>query len=82
MVCDPCNTGWMSDLEAETKAIVEPMTYGHSVVLSVIDQLKVASWATQIALLLRHSGAPRQNEYYQPGGGHSAARGVARRAER
>lgn len=51
--CEPCNTGWMSDLENVTKVIVGPMVRGeHPVRLGLADQRLVALWAIKMALML------------------------------
>jgi hypothetical protein len=42
--CEDCNTGWMSDLEAEAKSIVGPMVIGEAVDLDTDAQRIVANW--------------------------------------
>jgi hypothetical protein len=51
--CNPCNTGWMADLESETKWIVAPMLRGqHPIRLGLAEQRLVALWAVKTALML------------------------------
>lgn len=51
-VCATCNGGWMSDIEAETMPILEPMILGDIPrVLSPLDQVKLARWAYKTALV-------------------------------
>lgn len=53
-VCDPCNTGWMSEIETRTKPILAPMIVGDpdTALLSPADQVGIASWAVKLALML------------------------------
>src|SRR5438309_8639998 len=44
-VCESCNTGWMSDLEARIKPIVLPILDGQPTNLSDADQVAIAAWA-------------------------------------
>jgi hypothetical protein len=44
MFCEPCNTGWMSDIEAEAKYIVGPMVQGIPTTLDTAAQRAVANW--------------------------------------
>jgi hypothetical protein len=50
-VCRPCNTGWMSTLENESKDILSPMIRGEDTRLSASDQRQVAIWAAKTAVV-------------------------------
>lgn len=44
VVCRPCNTGWMSTLEAATKPTLSPLILGHERHLTREDQKTLATW--------------------------------------
>lgn len=44
-VCTPCNTGWMSIIENQTKSLLAPLIRGESLRLEHSDQLQIALWA-------------------------------------
>jgi hypothetical protein len=48
-VCEPCNTGWMSNLDDQVHPVLKPMILGNSAVLSPQDQVTVATWAAMKA---------------------------------
>jgi hypothetical protein len=53
VVCADCNTGWMSDLEAETKPLLaNPMMYGSDLAMSATQQRTIALWAMKTAFVL------------------------------
>jgi len=56
-VCEACNTGWMGDLEARAKPLIEPMVRGQRTTLKPADQVEVATWASKTVLAL---------EYHEP----------------
>jgi len=45
MFCEPCNTGWMSDIEGAAKDSVGPMVQGIATTLDAAAQQVVANWA-------------------------------------
>ncbi len=51
-VCVPCNTGWMSNLEADAKPVLEPMIRGLPRKLSPQEQLLTATWTSKTVLVL------------------------------
>jgi hypothetical protein len=59
MFCEPCNTGWMSDIEAEAKYIVGPMVQGIPTTLDTAAQRAVANW-TVLKGLVAATIEPRQ----------------------
>src|SRR5207249_4087328 len=53
-VCVRCNTGWMSDLEDDTKPILSPLIYPREkrdVRLTPDEQIILAAWLWKIAIL-------------------------------
>jgi hypothetical protein len=44
-VCRTCNSGWMSDLEAAVRPLIEPMIEGYNASLTTGQQITVATWA-------------------------------------
>jgi hypothetical protein len=55
-VCEPCNTGWMSDLEVAAGPLLTPLIMGEKLVrfLSPDDQATIAFWAAKTTLLLQY----------------------------
>lgn len=49
-VCNGCNTGWMSDLEVQTKPILSRLIMGQRATLTVDEQEVLATWAVKTAL--------------------------------
>jgi hypothetical protein len=45
-----CNTGWMSRLESQARAILSPLITGQSVTLTVAEQHTAAFWAAKTGL--------------------------------
>jgi len=43
-LCEPCNTGWMSDLEHHAKRLLVPMVEGQRIILGPQDQAVLKSW--------------------------------------
>jgi hypothetical protein len=59
-VCDSCNHGWLSRLEAAAKPVLTPLILGQSVELSVDDQRLIAAWACKTALVAMLSSSDEQ----------------------
>jgi hypothetical protein len=60
-VCQPCNNGWLSRLEDEAKSLLTDIVQGRPVVLTPLDQERLAVWAYKTALILaltNRSGEP------------------------
>ncbi|HZO36728.1 MAG TPA: hypothetical protein VFB41_07625 [Solirubrobacteraceae bacterium] len=53
-VCGPCNNGWMSDIEAATKPILEQLIYARGRRLHRAEQRKLATWALLKAIVFDH----------------------------
>jgi hypothetical protein len=52
-VCEPCNTGWMSDLEGAAKPFLESMILGRGRELHETGRRLAATWAVKTALVLQ-----------------------------
>lgn len=65
-VCHDCNTGWMAQLEGDTRPILEPLLLDSSErIISVPDQAVLARWAYKTGLvLLAHEGIDPVPEWY------------------
>jgi hypothetical protein len=51
--CDPCNSGWMDNVDRAAEQIVEPMVIGkRATVRRYLDQKSVARWVSQVAILI------------------------------
>jgi hypothetical protein len=50
IVCEICNTGWMSRLQEQTKAILVPMLAGNNVTLYPKDQKLLARWIAMFVM--------------------------------
>lgn len=49
-VCESCNSGWMSDLETQSRPIIGPLLHDISIRLSPSEQFTVARWAIKTAM--------------------------------
>lgn len=52
-VCEECNMGWLSDLEAAVAGFVGPMIVGQPMLLQTEAQKAVAAWAYKTVLLMQ-----------------------------
>lgn len=51
-VCQGCNGGWMSQLEAQAKPLLEPMFDGNAVTLESDQQAVLAAWTVKTLMML------------------------------
>jgi hypothetical protein len=51
-VCQGCNGGWMSQLEAQAKPLLEPMFDGKPVTLGADQQAVLAAWTVKTLMML------------------------------
>jgi hypothetical protein len=49
IVCDPCNTGWMSRLQSKTRDLLLPLIKAETKEILEIDALVLAKWASMFA---------------------------------
>ena len=63
-VCKPCNHGWMSDLETESRPILSPMM--HDLIAPLDDQQRhvIAKWMAKTAMVLGSATAGRKPIFY------------------
>ena len=59
-VCDDCNHGWLSQLEAAAKPVLTPLILGQPMELSVDDQRLIATWSCKTALVAMLSSSDEQ----------------------
>jgi hypothetical protein len=52
-VCEPCNNGWMCQLEEQVKPILAPMLLDQPRSLTAPEQHLLATWATKTALTMQ-----------------------------
>jgi len=57
-VCGPCNNGWMGDIEALAKPILEPLIRGEPTDLSRSDEATIAKWLGLKAIIDQNSHEP------------------------
>jgi hypothetical protein len=53
-VCAPCNTGWMSQLQEETKPLLVPLLLGESTSLHRRAQTMLAAWVAMTIMVAEH----------------------------
>lgn len=58
VVCGACNNGWMSEIEAGVRPILEPMALGATRVLSVRDQMTLVEWIVMKLMVAEHNIVP------------------------
>lgn len=65
IVCEPCNGGWMSQIETLTIPILKPQILGDKSpqTITVLDQCTLAAWATLRSIVFDTYAAP-ENRYY------------------
>ncbi|MFL6688584.1 MAG: hypothetical protein ACJ8IR_00110 [Alphaproteobacteria bacterium] len=44
-VCEPCNNGWMRELENKVRPIIAPLIQGQPTILRMQDRRVIAGWA-------------------------------------
>lgn len=59
-VCEPCNTGWMSQLETAVKPILIPLIKGQSRVLPAPESTLLTRWFLKTVLMLELAGERTQ----------------------
>jgi hypothetical protein len=64
-VCQPCNNGWMSQLEFQAKRFLQPLLMGESRGLDMSGQTTIAMWSLKTAMVLEALDQPQQRAYTQ-----------------
>lgn len=63
-MCQPCNTGWMADLEERSIPILERMMLGGRRTMFPMAQRIVAAWAVKTARMLREATFDHSHDAY------------------
>ena len=50
-VCERCNSGWMSQLEGDSKPVLEPMIHDSAGAIGYREQLTIATWVLKTAIV-------------------------------
>jgi hypothetical protein len=64
-VCRSCNNGWMSQLESQTKPLLQPLLMGEHSSLDPADQAILALWCMKPAMVLEALDKPELRAYTQ-----------------
>ena len=65
MPCEPCNNGWMSELENEVKPFVTDMAFrGQKTLLDETRQRPLMRWAVKTAMVNEFTGAAAEQKYF------------------
>ncbi len=60
IVCESCNSGWMSDIEKHVAPLLTPMANGEAVKLLAEDQLWIGRWALKTGLVFNYVMKPEE----------------------
>jgi hypothetical protein len=52
--CEPCNNGWMNEIEKAARKVIEPMIRGHRTTLDSEAQSLIARWMLKTTLMFEH----------------------------
>ena len=63
-VCHQCNSGWMSQLEHQTRSTLAPMITGSDLSLDNDHQIAVSKWAYKTAMIFDLIGNGRSGSYF------------------
>ena len=66
IACRPCNSGWMSNLEASVKPVLSPMMEGQRRDLDSDSQTIITAWAIKMAMVMEFV-RPRDPRYFTSG---------------
>ena len=65
MPCEPCNNGWMSNLENDVKSFMRDMAFrGGRTLLDEDRQLKLVRWLVKTAMVNEFTGASAEVKYF------------------
>jgi hypothetical protein len=64
VVCGPCNNGWLSAMEEETKPLLERMVYGSQGILGAAEQKQLAVWIAKTTMTAEYL-MPKEVAIYQ-----------------
>lgn len=55
VVCGECNSGWMSEMEAQAQSVLETMVRGEKTTLMPVNQLDLAAWTTLKSYIVEYA---------------------------
>jgi hypothetical protein len=65
MPCEPCNNGWMSDLETGVKPFMTDMTFrGEKTILDEDRQTKLVRWVVKTAMVDEYTAPDGEQKYF------------------
>lgn len=64
IVCHVCNTGWMSNMESQTRPLIEPQALGQPATLDMAEQIQLAAWAVKTSMTCEMT--LRREELFRP----------------
>jgi hypothetical protein len=65
MPCEPCNSGWMSDLENDVKPFMTSMAFrGEKTILDEDRQAKLLRWLVKTAMVNEFTSPDAENKYF------------------
>jgi hypothetical protein len=64
-VCQPCNNGWMSQLESQAKHFLQPLLIGEHCSLDISGKTTVALWSLKTSMVLEALDQPSKRAYTQ-----------------
>jgi hypothetical protein len=65
MPCEPCNNGWMSDLENDVKPFMTSMAFrGEKTLLDEERQAKLVRWFVKTAMVNEYTAADSEQKYF------------------
>lgn len=50
IVCQECNNVWMSNMETQTRPLIEPQALGQPTTLDMAEQVQLAAWAVKTSM--------------------------------
>ena len=65
-VCEACNNGWMSDLEAKTKPLLGSLAADVSVQMDAQQQSSLAIWAVKTSMVIEAVKPQIAHRFYKP----------------
>ena len=69
MPCEPCNNGWMSDLESDVKPFLTGMAFrGEKTLLDEDRQTKLTRWFVKTAMVNEFTGADAEPKFFTEAG--------------
>lgn len=61
IVCHECNTSWMSNMESQTRPLIEPQALGQRATLDMAEEVQLAAWAVKTCMTCEMTLRRREN---------------------